>query len=916
MRRFSNSCMGKTGRRSVTLISFLVITSLIASVAIFIDSTSVKSWKQTTDVGKVSMMVQGEGVEAIANQIQSVQHVVTTGIVETAKAYLRMDKNKIYYGSPDYGLNSSFLMAGQAYSLEDNFTTKFPNEFKIVEGRYPRNSSEIAIPKGDASIWAINIGRMMNYTHELNGEKRTVFCVGFFEVTNNSLRATTTDAVAIVTSDVLNPETKQTRVYVELDRNIISSFDPTGSLTNLGTIEKDIIQLNPEGARSYKVIVNDYLETGIISYLNSLTAQRLREITRAQSTILVSGMLAFFATRFNITMRERETALLSTRGASKIRLHGFVLSELLAVSLISGALGIVMGAALTQIQISSFFSQYPTPWNEVNSGVLITLNTVVFVMVMCIILPIFGYVCNQTIQTARQRKVEHGRIAKLVRGIKLVRWDIAIIVIIVLLTLSPYSNMQMVENNSLLLTIFVLSPIIVFIAIASLLSKSLVFMTRSIAPIAGRLGGGFSSVIGVRSLDKTVRSSLPAILILSLIFGIIFTNVVTVDSIPATKVNDTRFIIGGDLSFSLKSEQSNQWTNFSESVQKQQGVSAVSLVSIERISVSEGKEGLVEGVAINPIEYSHVGYTLNGISLDKSSQNGLLKQLDENPQGVILTSDIATEYGLSSGDSLRVFSIGTESETVEFNIIGVTPYIGRPQVLGKPPLVAVEGQSRIWLNRNFVDSLVNINESDFTFLTARTVHRANDTQLGEHVLADLGFSNVIDEGWSAVSTELGTYLHQENYIVDRAVDNIQMLQMVFLMTSTLLIYETSRQYLDSKRDTILDTVGATKWQVAKIHFSEILALILIAIIITLIFTPVLVTTSLKVTLIQYQNWAYIFPVDFFIQANLATLLFLGIILVAPSFVIISIVIRDEFKTDRLERLGELSQENGYDGGAF
>ena len=916
MRKFPNSYMGRRSRTSVTLISFLVITSLIASVAIFIDSNSVKSWEDDTNVGKVSMMVQGESVDTIADQIQNIQHVITTGIVETAKAYLRMDKNKIYTGSPDYGLNSSFLMVGQAYSLEDNFTTKFPNEFKIVEGRYPRNSSEIAIPKDDASVWAINIGRMMNYTHELNGEKRTVFCVGFFEVANNTLRATTTDAVAIVTPDVLNPETKETRVYIEVDKNVISSFDPRGSLTNLGRIEREILQLNPEASTYYKIVVNDYLETGVISYLNSLSAQRFRQISRAQSIILVSGMLAFFATRFNITMREKETALLSTRGASKVRQYRIVLSELLVLSLISGVLGIVMGASLAQIQMLSFFSNYLTPLNEVNSGVLITLDTIVFVIVMSILLPIFGYVSNQMIQTARQRKIEHGRVAKLVRGIKLVRWDIAIIVIIILLTLSPYSSMQMVENNSFLLTIFVLSPIVMFIAIASLLSKSLVFMTRIIAPVVGRLGGGFSSVIGVRSLDKTIRSSLPAVLILSLIFGIIFTNVVTADSIPATKVNDTRFIIGGDLSFSLKSEQANLWSNFSESVQKQQGVSGVSVVSIERLSISEGKEGLVEGVAINPLEYSHVGFTFDGISLDKSSQNGLLKQLDENPQGAILSSDIATEYGLSPGDSLRVFSIGGESETVEFNIIGVTSLISRPQVLGKPPLDAIEGQSRIWLNRNFIDSLVNINESDFTFLTIRTEHGINGTKLGQHVLEDLGFSSIIDEGWSAVSTEMGTYLHQENYILDRSVDNIGMLQMVFWLASTLLIYETSRQYLDSRRDTILDTVGATKRQLSKIHFSEILALILFAVIITLIFAPVLVTTSLKVSLIQYQNWAYVFAMDFFIHVNLAALLLISMILIAPSFVVISLLIRNEFKSDRLERLGELSQENGFDGGIF
>lgn len=916
MRPSSNLALTKNKRRSITLISFFLITSLLASVSIFIDSNSIQSWKDNTNTGEVAMMVQGDSLDTIADKIQNVPYVANTGIAETAKAYLRMDKNDVFVGSPDDPLDPMFLMVGQAFSLETGFVSKFPNEFAIVEGRYPQNSSEIAIPEADAQRWSIHIGRMMNYSHGLNEEKRTVFCVGFFVVANNSLRATTTNAIAIVTSEVLNPEIKQTKVYVDVDRSIVSIFDPVGSLERLGIIEKNILELNPEAARYYQIYISDFLETGINSYVDSLTVERYRQISRAQNIILISGMLTFFSTRFNISMREKESGMLVARGVSRRRYVRIILTELIALSISAGLLGLLAGSVLKQIVTLSIFNSNQSSMSIYCSSTLISLDTILFVVLTSILLPIFGYVSNEMVQSGKQRKVEHGRVAKLVKGIKMIRWDVTVIVVIILLTLSPFSNIQLIENNSLLLIIFTMSPIVLFLALASFLSKSLVLLTRIISGVAKRSGIGICSVLGIRSLDRTIRFSLPAILILSLIFGIILNSSAAAESIPVTKRYNSQFLIGGDISFSLDREQSDQWINFTQAVRLQEETAEVSLVSIDKLSLSEGKAGLVEYIAIDPIEYSHVGYTCNGISLDKSNQNGLLTQLQENPEGAILTSDVANGYGLSIGDTLRVFSFGIDSQTVEFNIIGIISTISRPQVLGRPPLESVEGYTRIWLNRNYLTSLVNLNDTDYTFLTVRTQSGVNGTQFGQYVLDDLGFTNIIDEGWSAVSTELDAYLHQQDYLLDRAIDSLQSFQMIFWLAVIVLIYESSRRYLDSTRDTILDTMGATKWQLTKIHFSEIIALILISTIITIIFAPVFVTTTLKLASIQYQDWAYRFPAELFIQIDIMSLLSLGIMALVPSFVLLGVLIYREFASDLTEKLGELSQENAFQGGSF
>ncbi|MHA1290916.1 MAG: hypothetical protein ACTSPB_26320, partial [Candidatus Thorarchaeota archaeon] len=154
-------------------------------------------------------------MQAVVEDIKDITQVSQAAVAETAQAYLRMDKNSIYQGSPTDPINPMFLLVGQAYSFNTDFSQAFPTEFELAEGRYPENSSEIAIAEADADYWGIPIGRMMNYSHFLNSEKRTIFVVGFFKTSEDALRSVITDAIAIVTSEVLNPETVKTKLYID-----------------------------------------------------------------------------------------------------------------------------------------------------------------------------------------------------------------------------------------------------------------------------------------------------------------------------------------------------------------------------------------------------------------------------------------------------------------------------------------------------------------------------------------------------------------------------------------------------------------------------------------------------------------------------------------------------------------------------
>ncbi|MFW9961024.1 MAG: hypothetical protein ACFFDV_08395, partial [Candidatus Thorarchaeota archaeon] len=354
MRSVDNPSLEPLHRRILTLFCFLMAMSIIASTFIFIDSNSIPMWEEQTDIGAVAMRVQGDNLDLALAEISEVPHVTSASLIETAPAFLRMDQNDIFIGSPDDPLDPVFLVIGNAYSLSDDFINDFPTEFEIVEGRYPVNSSEIAIAYADAEYWGIPIGQMMNYTHTLNGVKRTIFVVGIFKLNyDDAVRYITADAVAIVTSEVLNPTATQPLVYVDVDRDVISPIDPRGSLDRLREIERNIANINPLGTPYFRYFVDNYLALGVQSYQDALNLQRSRQVSRAQLVILLSGMLGFLAVRFNVSFREEEMDFQTMRGASRIRIMQPIMRELWLLSLLSAGLSVVVGLSLSRIAFCS-----------------------------------------------------------------------------------------------------------------------------------------------------------------------------------------------------------------------------------------------------------------------------------------------------------------------------------------------------------------------------------------------------------------------------------------------------------------------------------------------------------------------------------------------------------------------------------
>jgi hypothetical protein len=864
----SGSALKPLKRRFITLLCFIMAISLYTSVFIFIDSHSYSMWQECNDIGPVAMRVQGDDLEEVRDQIASTRYVTAVGLVKTAYAYLRMDKDDVYQGSPYDILNPVFLVQGNAYSLVDDFANSFPNEFEIVEGRYPQNSSEIAIAFPDAAYWGLTLGKMMNYSHTLNGIKRTVFIVGIFKLaSDDDIRYLVTNAKAIVTSDVLNPMHTDTLAYIDINRTIVSPMNPRASLDLLYDIEDSIKSISPSGTLYSGLYVDNYLAIGIQSYIENIDFEKTRQISKLQLLFLLSGILAFLAARFNITLREDEANYQKMRGASKRRIIWFYMSELWILSFAASLCSIFVGLLLSRVGWLS------PGYLEFNSSVLfgnpvlVSVDTLIIVALSGLIMPIMGYVSHITKTRSKKQDIEHRRLARLVRSLKLIRWDITLYILVSIVVWILYIGGPSIDRNPAILLIASFVPIPLFLAVASLFNKGIVFLSRHLASIFKRAIGKIPSYAGMRNISHKISLAIPTILVLAIALSSFLTSNALTASLPSTHNVQTRYLIGGDLSFKLDNDASAEWNNFSQVIYNNENVLSIAFVSMGFLSLSNGAQGAKEFIAVNPEMYSKVGYAYTGEKLDNCGQTSFLEALEANPEGVVLTEDIASEYNLIPGDTLRVFSVAGESLTVEFNIVGITDEIPRPRIIGEPSSDSIVGAGKVWLNRNYIGGLIDLNATTENYLCVRTSDGCNTTEIGEEALAEYGAVILDSDQWSSLTAEMTAFQSGIEYSFDRAIDSLIAAGMILCVLVIFALFQIDRQNSSKEDRTILRTLGASRSLQLKIRLGEVLALILLSFLLVLFVSPINVACILHLGLQEYSTWTYTFPIAVFVSVN-------------------------------------------------
>jgi hypothetical protein len=873
-------------RKLVTLLSFLMAISLYASVFIFIDSYSYPMWEKYNDIGSVAMRVQGDGLEQALNEIASTKYVTGVGLAKKAHAFLRMDMNDVYIGSPTDPLDPIFLVEGSAYSLSSNFSNDFPDEFKIVSGRFPQNSSEIAISFRDAQYWGIPIGRMMNYTHTLNGIKRTVFVVGIFRLSSrDAIRYTITDAIAVVTPDVLNANNTAALAYVNIDRTIVTPINPRASLSLLHEIENTISSINPTHTPYFKFYVDNYLALGIQSYIDKINLDRTKQVSRLQILFLLSGMMVFLGVRFNVNLREDATDYQRMRGASKSRILWVNMSELCSLSIFAGMCSVFVGLLLSRVGwLSTNYLEFNSKTSS--NPILVSVDTLIIIGFSSLIMPFMGYVANNATKQGTKVSFEHKRLARLVRSFHLIRWDVTVYMLVSILILSLYFGTKSISQNPVLILMASLVSMPLFLAVSSLFNKGLTVLSRLLSRIFTPIIGKIPSSAGMRSISNNDSLAVPTVIILAIVLSSFLASNTLATSLPSTHLAQTRYLIGGDLSFRLDNDASADWGNFSNAVCNDENVTAVAFVSMGYLSLSEGPQGATEFVAVKPKLYSQVGYSYSGEGLDSSSQNKLLEELEANPEGAILTEDVASEYDLIPGDTLHVFSVAGESLTVEFNIIGITDMIPRPRIIGEASSDAVLGMRKIWLNLEYVGGLIDLNASANTYLCVRTSDTCNTTEIGERMSAEYATVVYGTDQWSSATAELKAFQSGEEYTFDRSLDSMITISMILSMLMIFAIFQINKQNIDKRNNTILKTLGASQGLLLKIRLGEILSLVVISLLFVFFISPINVSNILRMGLLEYNTWTYTFPIAVFVNINWSAFFVVDMVLLIPSTVLI------------------------------
>jgi ABC-type lipoprotein release transport system permease subunit len=403
-------------------------------------------------------------------------------------------------------------------------------------------------------------------------------------------------------------------------------------------------------------------------------------------------------------------------------------------------------------------------------------------------------------------------------------------------------------------------------------------------------------------------------LILTIVVATSLTNDTIATSLPETHAIHSRFIIGGDLSFHLESDEYAEWNNFIESVRNQAGVSNASLVSVGKMSLSEGTSGVVEFIAISPEEYSQVGYSYAGVELSRSAQAQLLHELESNPEGAILTSDVASEYNLIPGDTLRVFSFGDDSGTAEFNILGLTNAIPRPSISGQPSTDSVVGTRKIWLNRHYVEDILSLNETSDTYLCVRTESNVNTTTVGLDVLADFDITILSFGEWSSSTSDVESYLSQADYRIDRSIDSMITISMILSIFIGILTYHIGQRTKGSSELALLKSMGMSDAQITCIRSTEILGIIFLSLILVLIFGPLNVINQLRISFMEYQVWSYAFPISLFSLVNWLSFIMVLSSIIIPAILLILFLSRRSKIEDVAGNLRELFQDGNLSEG--
>ncbi|MHA2205184.1 MAG: FtsX-like permease family protein, partial [Candidatus Thorarchaeota archaeon] len=854
-------------RKAVTLLCIFLASATAMGITVYVDSYSVHEWNVLTDIGPIAMSVRGDNVDAIADDVSDISGVEKAALIYETWGDIRPANATEWY---------DFWGPIQAPTPE--YFDTFPEFYQLDEGRLPIINSEVALSHGGSEILGVDIGDIVNYTYwgDFEEEFRLLTIVGL-------LTDSTDDdsdpyfgyyfarIAAVIMPSLIPQNHRDAKIDLDVDRSSLTPFNAIGSSMFLSEIAESIRRLDPQyptftsWSRYY---VEDILGGAIRYYMAWQTAERLNQITRAGGVLLLVGLVMFLSIRYNVNDRRYERNMLMSRGASKSDIDKSVNREVYLLAVVGALLGLGTGVVLSRLAVASMGFFVFDFTRILTEPFLISLESIIISVVLGILAPIITLGIYHTVySTKKSAEDQASRLAKISRGLSIIRWDVLIILLTSLMMIVLFTAGAAIWMNPILSIIVTIAPLALYVGIASLGIKGLRRGADGVSRVMARIVGQLPSAVGIRRIGKGASSAAPAAMILVLAMSLAWSNAVIGASMPVTKLNQARFAFGGDVTFHLDQTQADYWQDLQDNVTMHDSVVATTIVSVTDLRLSAGWSDSVSIVGMDPTEFSKVGYDFDGSQLNGSSISELIDDLSTTTSGVIVTEDIAIEYDLEVGDSLRAFSeTEFDPEIFVFSVVGIVQALSNARWTDTGttgggywwwPLQV--GLRTLWVNRDYLGGQLNLVNDTQNLLCTRTVQGANTTKVIDHILDSRG-GFVLDGGvWTSVTKEVTDYVGQTSYQIDRAVDTMLVVGTVVIIFAAFAIYAFEGVTARKREIALLMSMGAEVGLVTKLQIAEMFVLALISSLILLVFRPLLVLNSL---LTQTASF-YIFPVSVF-----------------------------------------------------
>ncbi|MHA1135003.1 MAG: FtsX-like permease family protein [Candidatus Thorarchaeota archaeon] len=893
-------------RKAITLICFLLASSMAIGITVYVDSYSVHEWDKNLDIGEIAITITGYNLERYVDDIQDISGI-------TRAAGLRRGHGNLFIGD-----NESITLDvwGDLLTPDEEFLTTFPNYINIESGRLPEISNEIALIDSLRIYDGVEIGD--NLTLDQYDGARVLTIVGFYTHAEeaSSPYFWRYSSIAIVVPSVVDDYDEDYSVLADVNRAPLTPFNPTSSLQYLSQIDESIRLLDPRytpGYTSSQLQVQNRLSSGISAYMSWVQMLRIGQMLRASSVIFLLMLVTFLAIRHNVNERRYEENMLMSRGAAKGDLEKATTREVFTLSILSCFIGIPLGLLLSRVAISAtgFFAFNPAL--VLSEPVLISLDSLLISAVVTIALPMLvlgGY--RAIYSTKKSVDEDRGRLAKVSRGLGIIRWDLLIVAISGLFLVAMLSGGSVTTSDPILALILLFIPIPLFLGISSLSMKALRLGANRLSRMMRRIVGDIPASIGIRKIGKGASSAGAASMILVLAICLSWNSAIIDASIPVTAMNQSRLSVGADLTFALGEAEYERWDEFVTNVTNHELFEAGTYVSKVYLYLSAGWEGRTNFLAVNPREYIDIGYDYLGNPLNESDLSSLLENLESSPDGAIITTDIALAYEFAVGDIVRTTTLEENAETMSFRVIGITdslpelpdnddyrdpygPYFSgagyhtsqiiNPYYYG----FGVVGTRKILVNRDYLGSQFTLHNQTNNYYCVRTTPNANASIIAEDVFSAGGDIVLYNGIWEAVSQNVDAYLSNTAYKMERALDTMLTVLTVGTIIGGFTIYAVEGIRGRKREIALLRSIGASTRTIIMALGTEMLVLMLFSMILLAIYAPLFLSTSIYMAGGSTTGFFDIYPIAIFPVIPWTTIfVVLGFFVVTVAFFIIII----------------------------